>query len=463
MVDRLFSDDNEFHNPNRKVMKIPVQHGTDESDNYCASIGDATMQHVYSLGPAERMMYEMLHMMPDGNMFRFVPSYGFHDPDPENLRDKDLDDYLEQYRDKVDASQFAALEEAVQNEKDRRAQFIEEPDEDVSEYCDAFDGELIPYADWEKEENQGKFRNVDIPSTPKDVAIYMGNCRQMFYDEFPEGHPNSNVINKYLNILNRRFPEDVDEGYAKWVCDQLDNEKVPEYVRHHLKALTWNLFKGGDEVSHVKACLENIDRCWAVDYKNQAAELVLKNPAVRLIMRKEKEWKEDFEAGVSVLNKIKAFGSLLYKEFSGQMNGYVWARYRRCKTLYANKVLLRGIDLNRASMKDMTKLFGTESAQAIFFNRPLQSEAEAYNKGYITKTAFGDNKFSDAVVNWIEEQSGIAKKTKSASRMREVCDIVMKLQREKGKACSSDQWSAIWKYYKIMKQDVQEYLNKDLK
>ena len=106
---------------------------------------------------------------------------------------------IERFEGKVSDSELAALKEAIEIEDDRRE------NQDISE--DALDQDCIPFEDWER--FPGQMQNVDIPTTPRDRAVYMGNTRQRFYDEFPE--PDSDTLVITYGVTARSAKEAVTE------------------------------------------------------------------------------------------------------------------------------------------------------------------------------------------------------------------------------------------------------------
>lgn len=483
MTERLF-DDVRKTNPNTTIMVVEQQEGGTEDDNYFGSIGDATAQHIQSLDSSGLQMWRELILMRSGEMYRMVPSWDENDRDPNNLRGRDLDQYVARFKGKVSESEMACIFEAVEQEKERRE--LEEQDNEESE--DALDQECVSYDDWEKQPT--KFEKEDIPSTPRDRAVYMGDTRQAFYDEFPVGHPDAHTIEQFLNMMNRPWEKGLDFGYAEWVEKELDATPMRPYVREYLKRLVYAIATDNDKANdwttqkkeryfsekkddwttrnvavhhdgYVKKALLAIDRCWAVELKNEAAKKAMQNPMTRLILKKEKEWSGLHKEGFSIHGVIKQFGQLLFTDFRDKMNGYLWARYRRARDNYAPRVILKGVDINRCSIQTLGEVLriGKEDARNVWFARPFSSLEHAYSTGYVKPLSFADDEKTDKVVLFVEKHAKIACENKDVRRINDVCKALITMQREKRGNLTSDQWSAIWRYYNILKAQVLEAVN----
>lgn len=453
MTERLFS----FRNPNKDIMEVEQQEGGVEDDNYFGSIGDAYQQHIQTLNGFERQMWEDLIHMPSGSLFTLYPSPDFMDDDPLKMKGANLKDYISRYKDEFQKnmgrapteSELVCVHECLAEEETRRD----------SGY-DLFDnGELIPYHEWEQ--NPNMWQHVDIPSTPRDRPKYMGNCSQNFYDSFPEGHPNANVINACLTILNREFPLDIDESYANFVCAWLDQQKIEEYVRDHLKHLTMQLYEGlKDPDNLVEETLQAIDRHWGVDCINEAAARALKSSMTKLILYKEKEWEQMEKEGIAVYSSIKSFGFLLFSEFKDKMNSWHWSRYQAAKKRHAPRVILQGLDLNRCTLSDLRKLFREQSrgssddAHKLWLARPFETLEEAYAKKLLKPRCFSSDKNTEALIGFVEKHAQVAKEKMEVRHMTELSRVLIKLQQENKGNLSGEQWNTVWRYYKILKQDI---------
>ena len=72
-------------NPNDNIFILPTQEGGIEGDNYLASIGDTSLEHIQSLSHFQRQIWENFIIMKDGNLFRLELNPFHRDKDPLNL------------------------------------------------------------------------------------------------------------------------------------------------------------------------------------------------------------------------------------------------------------------------------------------------------------------------------------------------------------------------------------------
>lgn len=450
MVDKLL----QLNNPNADALIVPEEQGGDTSDRYFGSIGDATMKHVSSLSNGQRQLWEDLYTSKSGVIFRTMPSTTSHDPDPFNLHGKDLEKYIEQVKKQVKdqtgleltEEDLVAYREALEVESERRGE-----DSD-----DVMDQDTVPYDQWEQFPQM--WQRMDIPSAPKDIYIYMGNCNQMFYDEFPTGHPDEANLQRFLTMVNRDWETGYTWSYGKFVKKTLNTWKwSKQYVLNILCQASDKLVEDNDGANEIVAeALSRIDDGWRVDYFNQAAKSALRDPMTKLFLRKEKEWKELSRQSYNVYSSVKAFGQMLFKGFKDQMRSSHWARYRRIKRKYCPKVILGDLDINRCTLNQLMNdlHLPSEKAANLFTHRPFETVDEAFNRGYLGKEAFADDAMTDKIVCFIEKHAAIATKRLDGARLDEVRRVLIKWQRNKEVELSSEQWSSIWKYYRILKADL---------
>lgn len=443
----------DLNNINARALVVPQEEGTDETDTYFGSIGDATNKHVSSLSDAERQLWEGLIVTKSGNIFRSQPSTNSFDPDPMNLRGKDLEDYFKKMKQqaggKLDDTGLEAIREAFEAEAERR---------EKSE--DAYDrAELIPYDQWHK--YPGMEKHLDIPTTPRDVLIYMGNVTRSFYDEFPEGHPDEKLINQVLMMVNRPDPFEIDEGYAGFVINNILAWRAKPYTTKYLIQMVESLVDCIDPNDVVADALLKIDDCWRIEFRNQCADRCAKDHVLQLLVHKEKEWEKLAEEGYTVVNMIKSFGQILFTNFRSQMSGYHWARYRRVRDKFAPRVVVRGKDINRCGIQDIQSSLSIsrKDAEKIWYARPFNSLGELYHKGYINRNAFGDSAAADRVLSFIENQTRICKQKQDLSRFAQVGQEVVKAQRMQKVELDYSEWRMIWSYYRIMRDDLTRYIN----
>ena len=476
MADRLFATVRET-NPNAAIMIVE-----NEEDNYHGSIGDAVATHVHEIhdnAAAMIMWNEIIHMQ-DGNMYRMVPSWEENDRDPHNMRGREIEDLKQKLSTQLSREIF---EEIFQVERDRREAAGEVETED------ALDQEIIPYDDWEK--FPGIWEKMELCTTPRNRALYMGNTSQEFYDVFPEGHPDASKINSFLRMLNREGG--VDEGYAEWVVEQIEATPMRRYTKDCLSWLAYAIARDPSRVNdyvttkevtvfvdndiefipetkeiavfndgYITKALRAIDKHWKVEYLNSAAKKSLANPMTRLLLKKEREWNKLAKEGVVVYNIIKKFGQLLFRDFKNQMNGYHWARYRRVRDRHAPRIILKGVDLNRCNLGQLSSVLRVdrEEATKVWHARPFTSLEHAYSLGYVNTLSFASDEDTDSIVVFIEKHAKIAREYKDLHRMNDVRKVLLSIQEKKEKRISSDQWSSIWRYYNILKTNLLEAINR---
>lgn len=491
MREKLFG----HNNPNHDILVVPREQGGTEDDTYFGSIGDATLKHIQSLSSGEEMLWRELITVGSGALFRFVPSFNAHDNDPFNLRgEEDLEEARERLIQKFPET---VIDEAIEVEMARR-----------DENGDVMDvAELIPFDEWERFPQM--WQHIDIPSTPRDVPLYMGNTRQAFYDVFPEGHPDAGMINQCLAMLNRDWEkeainylvaadeetsllniEEQMDNYAKFVGEWVIKQKSREYTREALLSLIYavrNSDENPDEL--VTQALVSIDTGWAAEFKEHAARKSLGNytkaekenilyqdgkvgeskmqaalehaSMLHLMLRKEEEWKASAKEGYAVYNSIKAFGQLLFQNYRSQMTGYLWARYRRNKTKYCPAVIMRGIDINRCGLGGLERAFriGKDEASKIWVDRPFESIDEIYNKGYISGKSFADDEKTEKIIDFIDKHAKISEEKLNLPHFDQVRGILIREQKKKDRAgLSSDQWSRTWRYYTIRKENIKAHI-----
>lgn len=448
-MDRLLG----LNNPNARALVVPQEEGTDETDTYFGSIGDATMKHIHSLSHADRQLWQELIHTKSGNVFRATPSLSSYDRDPMNLRGKDLDEYFEEMKrqagGKLDDNAVAAIREAFDAEAERREQ---------SE--DAYDrAELIPYDQWHK--YPGMEKHLDIPSTPRDLLVYMGNVNQMFYDEFPEGHPDEKLIRQVLMMVNRPYPHEIDEGYAGFVQDKILASHAKPYTIRYLVQMVNSMIDAIDPDEVVAEALLNIDRCWAIEYKNACGEKCKKDHVLHLLLHKEREWATKAKDGYAVYNEVKNFGQMLYQNFRDRMTSYHWARYRRMRDRHSPRVMVRGYDINRCCISEIQEALnlGRKAAENIWFNRPFTSLSQLYNKGYIDRGAFGSGDAADRILAFIEKQAEISLREGGPQRFSQVGHQIVRGQKERKVDLDHHAWRMIWTYYRIMRDDLVRQCN----
>ena len=430
-------------NINNAALIVPQEEGGSEDDTGVASIGDATMRHVHSLNPSERQMWESLLTMRSGAIFRVEPSPAWNDPDPFSLSGQDLENYFEKLKKTAKGglteANIAPIREAFEQEAERRAK-----SEDMFDHAD-----VVPYDTLQ--DNPGMLQKTDVPAAPADKLAYMGETSQMFMDFIPEGHPHIGFINQVLQMLNRDIDE-FDEDFAKWFRKFLVTNAPTAEIN---KAFTWLIDElTGGKMSPVEAtqkALTHIDIMWSREYRERAHK-ALENDKVRsLIMKNKKEWAKAADQGVNVYPEIKRFGQLLFSQFRDKMKSHHWNEYHKIKKIYAARVVVRGIDINRCDRSQLTWIFG-EKARDVWSMRPFSSLQEVKNKGLLTASVFADDGITEGVLQEMEQKFIEAKQTMSLSGINTYRERLLMAQKDKELGITK--WNPIWNYYAILRQDL---------
>jgi hypothetical protein len=444
------------NNPNKDIMVVEQQEGGTDDDHYFGSIGDAVAQHVQNLNPAERQMWEdLLHLDKSGGIFRVVDSWEYTDNDPFNLRGKDtvelLKEKLTSQPELLNDQKFlTAYQEAVEVEMERR-----EGSEDALDR-----GELIPYDEWI--ENPQQWKDRDIPKTPPTKLIYMGNTSRSFYDSFPEFHPHSSIIDKTLELLNIAEEEEFNEWRYNKICGTInaylianpDAKQTCEVLGHLVADICLN--ENIKVEQEIKKSLLLLDQQWSQEYLAQAKQKALEDPVTKLFAHNYKQWKNSTNKNDTYAS-IKAFGVSLFSdpELKPYIKNYHWAMYRRIKKQFAPVVLMRGIDINRARVKEIQANLRCSRSNAldIWHNRPFDNAVDLYRKQLVQKEAFCDSEHTSKIVDWIEANALLDIQNKQVRYMNSVKNKLMQEQ-EKDNKLTEMQWQMIWNYYRIMKSEL---------
>lgn len=436
-------------NPNADIFVIPQQEGGVEDDNYFGSIGDATMQHVQSLSGSERQLWEELIHMRSGAIFRTSPSTDSNDPDPMHLRGKDLKDYLDRYEDKVSPGSLSAIKEAVE---------IEQKNREASE--DALDkSELIPYSDWEQ--NPQYWGHVDLPSTPKDRFVFLGDTTQSFYDSFPTGHPDSKLINNIIQRCDREWCGSGDDiKYAAYLKQQISEADCKMHTKKYLYLMLDRLSAGeADPNEMVEKHLKMIDDFFG----KKLREFTLKRSRTgiyNLLRKKEESWTKKFDEGQVVLNEVRQFGKILYddKELRAQMTNVLWRQYEKLKIKFAPRLMVQGVDINRCSVQDLTKALHLTSHQArdLWFKRPFMTLHEETISKHLSeaKRHHTENSNVNKILDGLEKQLALAIKQKSMTPLTRARVKMNEWQQSNKLNFSSVEWSNLWNYYRVVKDSL---------
>ncbi len=454
------------NNPNHDIFIVETEEGPDSEDNMCSMIGDATMAHLAQLSPAQRQVWEHYYL-GGKDLFFFAPSSAENDKDPHDLKAEDLENYFDNHP--VDEKAKVWLEEAIEVEKERRAK-----SEDVYDKAN----ELIPYQDWQ--DNPGLFKHFDIPTTPKNLAIYAGSTTQNFYDEFPEGHPDSKVINALLVKVNRD-QDDLTDKYGIWLKEWLDKQPVQfPYVTAVLERLITRLVEGEKDPEELcKIALQLIDDDWRKQYIQTAQEKLKNDPVHQLLVHKSNEWDSEYERGVNVLPMVKSFGQTLYSKFRGQIKRSHWSKYKALKAKYSGAVIIKGLDVNSCRLGDLERKLRIPRniAVAIYTSRPfsgpnellkrettitqhvveggkLVEKKETVIKGWLDPNAFQERGNIEQIYTLIDTRAEQALASNNKKIFSALSGELVARQKENKENFSSKEWGSVWTYYRSKKSDI---------
>ncbi len=458
------------NNPNHDIFVVESEEGGDSDDNMSSMIGDATMAHLQSLSPSDRQCWEHYVLMGGKSLFDFVPSPGNTDRDPHGLKVEDIDNYYTNRPDLLKHKEW--MDEVLEEERERRAK-----SEDVYHKS-----EMIPYADWEQ--NPGLMKHFDMPSTPKDLAIFCGNTTQRFYDEFPEGHPDEKIINDLLIKVNRDGDE-LTEKYGTWLKTWLGQQPINlPYTGEILDLLITRLVEGEKDPEDVtKIALTLLDSNWREQYMTTAKGKLAFDAVHQLMARKALEWDEEHEKGIDVLPSVKGFGQVLYSRFRKSIKRSHWSFYKSLKARYSPAVIVRGLDINNCRLGDLERILGIPRGIAveIWVNRPFISTAELQRrevweravtakapdgteiiikpakkmvKGWLNKELLEEKGSVEQLYELVRAKAREAQERRNLKVFSGLSQVLVDRQKEGKDRWSSKEWGALWNYYRSMKSDI---------
>ncbi len=428
------------NSPNNDIFDVGSEEGADSEDNMLSMIGDAVQKHVDRLSPKDRLVWEHFIHLNDGNLFFKTPNTKFNDPDQFNLKTEDLDNFMELY--KVPEAMREYVQEAIDAERERRERQTE----------DAYDNNegMVSFNEWE--EFPQMMNHVEIPSTPKDLMIYAGNSKQVFYDEFPDGHPDSRVINQFLSLINRDIDE-VNERSMNFVKNYLETTEMRKYTRKILSKVCDKLPGVIKHEELVKEALILLDRNWGAKYNAIAHQRTLNDPVVKLMTVKYDEWKVLQKKGINPTQQVKEFGNLLFKNFRARMSSYHWHLYKRLKAKFEVQVFIKGVDVNSASVQELRTLTNDDrKARNLWFARPFSSPVEVFLKGHIERKLLTSSDTADKIVDIVIKVSEECGKTKNMDSMVALANKLV--QKQKTLKLDEESWSAIWNVYRSQKKSL---------
>lgn len=432
-----------MNNPNYDIFEIPPEEGGVEDDNYFGSIGDATQRHIHNLTDSQRQAWEDLYHSPDGSIFRTIPNWEQKDDDPLNLQGKELDKYfLELVEKGVSEKQLEKVKILLAEEAERR--------EESKDIMDS--GTSIPYHEWEKFPQM--WNHYEIPATPKDRYIYMGNTRQNFYDVFPERHPDTDIINIFIHMINNDniYEPDYRQSIANW----LQQRRCRPYACAAMLRVLTGINEHKEPSLLIEKCLVYIDREYQNGYHLNAKKIAAKDGMLKLLYTNAEEWEKQYKAGNHVFSDILKFGKVLFKSFRNSMNAYHWHFYRRTRDKYAPAVIVSGFDINRCRLKQIQMALNTtdRTARDIWHARPFRNLAEVFNKGFVSARNFSNSEQTDRIIDWLEKCYQYSLATKNTNSLKRAANKMTQAEKDNKLDIQQDDWKKLWSFFNILKQNL---------
>jgi len=391
-------------------------------------------------------MWESLLAMKNGSIFRIEPSPAWDDPDPFSLRGKDLKEYFEKLKKTVKGggltdADLAPIKEAFELEAERR-----EKSEDIYDHS-----EVLPYDTLQ--DHPGMMKHTDVPAAPADRLAYMGDSNQYFMDFIPEDHPKVAFINQCIQMLNRDW-DTIDEGYVGWYKEFLNSHCPSNDIRKAFSWLADKICEGKtDPTTLTEQALSYLDDVCFRRYHKKAKEVLANDQVYCLIMKNKKEWEKAATRGMNVYPEIKRFGQLLFSNFKDKMKGHHWDLYRKIKKNYAARVVVRGVDINRCDRAGLTWIFGL-NARKVMTMRPFNSLQQVRNLGLLDRSVFADDEAADTFLEEMEKKFKEAKETMSLKNLAVYRESLLSAQKDKKYGAIN--WSPIWSYYAMLRNDLQK-------
>lgn len=435
-------------NPNSDIFDIGVEEGGDTEDNMLSMIGDATQKHVDSLCVKDRLVWESMHHFPNGSIRRREQDNRFHDRDEFNLRGEDLDAFFDNYPD-LPVGMRPVYEEAIQNEKDRREEVQVGSADDIYNNNNG----MVSFDEWEQ--NPQMMNHVDIPSTPRDIFIYVGETRQPFYDEFPEDHPDARILNQFLQLVNRDADE-FNDKFVEFLRKFSDTNAMRDHTRKVLHKVCDHLGSTNNHEKLITSALLALDRQWGKAYREKALGKALVDPMVKLMNIKRDEFESLKEKGINPVQQVKAFGSTLFTKFRDRLSSHHWHLYRQMKNTYQMQVFIRGVEVNTASLEELRKVFDDKKARAVWCARPFQTAVELYVKGFVSRSQLTSSTTADKVLDFIVSTS----EKKDLSAFNALAARLVAKQKDNLKL-DEESWKNIWAFYKMTKKSLIQEVNKN--
>lgn len=532
-MNRLFGDDT---NLNGSIMVIPSEQGGSEEDHYMASIGDAATKHIRSLSDSGRQVWDTTVHIPGVGLFMPEENVFGLERDPKGLKWRDLEAYVDELLaryngvgtdddslhlpSKLSQHEFQDMMGEVAEEITRR--------EEEKESAEFGAVEMVSFEAWEK--FPSLWKHVDLPATPPDHMRYLGDADVQFYDSFPEDHPDSAIIRSVLQILNRRWEDIIDEDYAEFaknwliahtpgyiqteVTDPRTGKKRltmapmgPKFACLHTKDLLLQMVDAleADENEYylddiIEAHLVRIDQEWKEEYRRVTQKKFRKvwdprkinefgntgdyvdyhnvpDAMDHMLSELEVQWTEQDKKGFIIFPEVKKMGSILFTEFREKMESKHWKTYRGLKKKFAPKVILNGVDINRANVTELDSALGSsarlleetpmdrmtpvlpgDEVYLLWTGRgtnPYLSLSDAYSRKLLKVQHFAENEEGRRIVKFLEDKAHQSIRERKPGHLFDLRDKLMKSQESGTKVLlSSEQWRQVWVAYSLLRETV---------
>ena len=470
-------------NPNENIFVVKGEKGSDSifgDDNRHSMIGDAVKKHETSLSAIDRVLYHEAIHFADGNIVMKEPNMyqTIH-----NHRDMDEDA----------AAEYLAA----------KGVFM---DIDLNDMLEAGIMTGISIEDYEK-----NIEPREVPSTPKDKFRYCGNSRQLFYDSFPEDHPEADKINMLLMMLKNN----IDKFFGPYIHVSASGKKT-EYSdwNGYFSQLIENWHENGTLSTGVACAFLDITRfivhedtnengikeaieqnlteldnvygatvrfeadCRALMGYEEGNNRHTPNEAYGVLAKKEVEWEEQYSKNASSTSLRSIYSDICktgFDMYSTEYNkadseitqrkkmGFAWFKYRSLKRRFAPRIVLKGVNLNRCFNTDtLCNLIGFTKEQAsTIISRLIEKEFKSLNEVFTAaKTEANnlmtpvDNGKTKVITDIIDTEFDKAIKYKNIDRFLKVAPDLIRKQKAGEITKEFKVWKEVWAHYSEKKEEA---------
>lgn len=487
-VEELQSLFGDHHNPNRDIFITPTLEGIDKDDQGHGSIGDATMEHVFQQRH-RKLELEHYIVTANGNLFR--TEFNVSSGESSNQVNHQIVKILASDVNKQPQDLTTKKRRTVSSDnKEAVIQFLKEEIEENKklrqERLDALDQTIIPFEDWES--NPQMSGDIDIPSTPPVMLLYAGNTSQDFYDWIPEDHPDLANINRFITVANQidwdHWNKSTIKSMTKWI--QKTNWVVPTVGFQFIQLCQEILDSTTVHPSKLLiSALQNIETSWAKQASLSCMIQFNSGPIAREIHKFRDELRLRKTPGKLLHTEVGRFGMSLFQRYGNQMSTTLWKLYRELKTEFASEVQIAGVDLNRASVLELQRLFKqkfqkqlddlfdsdipeekyqqarqdiyrqiNKLVDQIYFNRPYRSLEELAEKNLLTVDDLPYTDKTVVIISMIKKAYKQAKQSNMPSYLGQVAQQIIQYQQSKPDLFTEQDWYNIWGCYRICKTSL---------